>query len=79
MQNNLMSIVSVLVIVKIMSTKRFLKAVDTASAIPTKFAKELSEALETCAEYTLVIPGGLRAQAVMYSTTSKTAEAEQST
>ena len=77
-QNNLMSVVSVLVLAKIMGTKRFTRAVEGGTPVPTKLANELSEALETCAEYTLVIPGGLQAQAVMYSATNKSAEVEQS-
>ena len=78
MQNNLMSVVSVLVLAKIMGTKRFVKAVEGGTSVPAKLANELSEALATCAEYTLVIPGGLQAQAVMYSAATKTAETEQS-
>ena len=65
--NNLMSIIATMVLSKVMGAKRFIKAVDNKTAIPAKLVAELSEVLKTCNDFTLAIPGGLQAQAAMYS------------
>ena len=77
--NNLMSIIAIIVLAKVMGAKRFAKAVENNDAIPAKLVKELSEVLVTCNDFTLTIPGGLQAQAAMYSGpgTKQSTEGEQ--
>lgn len=69
--NNLLSVIATMVLVGILSAKRFAKAVESNSPIPSKLTSELAETLSTCKEHTLIIPGALQAQAAQYSVQTK--------
>ena len=55
-----------MVIAQIMSSKRFTKAVQNKTKIPETLINDLKEALETCKEFTLQIPGELQSHALTF-------------
>ena len=76
--NNLLSVIATMVLVRILSSKRFAKAVESNSTIPSKLTTELADTLNTCKEHTLIIPGALQAQAAQYRVQEKNTEKSES-
>ena len=65
-QNNLMSVIALIVMVMIMSGKRFAKAVVSDTKLPEKPLADLKDSLATCREFNLHIPGELQALAASF-------------
>ena len=66
MHNNTITLLGVLALVKIMSSKRFMKAVSGNEAVPANLIKHLQETMKRCNELGLQIPGDLQAQALHF-------------
>lgn len=65
-QNNLMSVIALIVMVMILGGKRFAKAVTKDTKLPEQPLADLKDTLATCQEFNLHIPGELQALAVSF-------------
>ena len=70
---NAMSVLSIVAIVKLMSGRKFRKAVEAKEPVPPKSAASLSECMETARELGLTIPAALQNKAVHYGSKKNTA------
>ena len=63
---HMLSLLATAALVKTLSSKRFVKAVNQAESIPDNLISNLSQTMSTCQELSLDVPGSLQALAGKY-------------
>ena len=66
-KQQLPSIMAILTLIGALGSKRLKQCMENGDAIPAKLRATIKEAMDTCSELNLVLPGSLQAKATHFS------------
>ena len=64
--SNILSVLASYTLMKVLSSKRFVKAVAAGQPPPANLVTNLAEAMQTCRDMSLSVPGDLQARALKF-------------
>ena len=67
--SNAMSVMATIALIRLMSGKRFIRALESNEKIPQNLLDNLSQILTSCSDHTLTVPGSLQAKASSFCQT----------